>query len=165
MAGAYQKYSPTFQPLSQGTVYGNWTVEEYVGHSIYWCACICGERRKISSTDLKKEIRIQCRECLKLSDDDLQINKMFGYYQQNAKQSNREFVLSKIQFRELVCAACHYCGDWDMTNGIDRVDNSLGYVLGNCVPCCSMCNRMKYVLSKKVFLAHVTRIATYSERI
>lgn len=36
-------------------------------------------------------------------------------------------------------------------NGIDRVDNSVGYVLSNCVPCCSTCNRMKGTMSSEEF--------------
>jgi 5-methylcytosine-specific restriction endonuclease McrA len=27
--------------------------------------------------------------------------------------------------------------------GIDRVDNSIGYTPDNCVPCCTQCNRIK----------------------
>jgi hypothetical protein len=37
------------------------------------------------------------------------------------------------------------------TNGIDRVDNNKGYILGNCVPCCTMCNRSKMDYSKEDF--------------
>jgi hypothetical protein len=37
---------------------------------------------------------------------------------------------------------CHYPPRGGF-NGIDRVDNSKGYILGNCVPCCSWCNRAK----------------------
>lgn len=38
---------------------------------------------------------------------------------------------------------CNYCGDLNIKNGIDRVDNSKGYVEGNCVPCCPNCNAAK----------------------
>lgn len=43
-------------------------------------------------------------------------------------------------------------------NGIDRVDNNVGYTIDNCVPCCSICNRMKGDMSTDDFLAHVKRI-------
>jgi hypothetical protein len=40
--------------------------------------------------------------------------------------------------------------DWDFynakivnTNGIDRVINTVGYTVNNCVPCCFVCNKAK----------------------
>ena len=41
--------------------------------------------------------------------------------------------------------ACTYCGDTLplLGHGLDRKDNNLGYTAGNCVACCSWCNRLK----------------------
>jgi hypothetical protein len=47
-------------------------------------------------------------------------------------------------------------------NGIDRVDNEIGYVRGNSAPCCTICNRMKRELSYSGFLNHVRKIYEYS---
>lgn len=33
---------------------------------------------------------------------------------------------------------CHYCGF--PSNGLDRIDNSIGHIMTNCVPCCYTCN-------------------------
>jgi hypothetical protein len=49
-------------------------------------------------------------------------------------------------------------------HSIDRVDNSLGYVIGNCVPCCKLCNSMKSNLPKKTFLDHSKRIVKHQLR-
>lgn len=40
---------------------------------------------------------------------------------------------------------CHYCyaNLPEAGSGIDRKDNSKGYIAGNCVPCCDTCNRTK----------------------
>jgi len=56
---------------------------------------------------------------------------------------------------------CHYCGDLIKTVGIDRVDSSLGYVTGNMVPCCSMCNFMKLTLSQEDFIAKCKQVTKY----
>ena len=85
--------------------------------------------------------------------------------------------LSVERFGDLMSKPCHYCGAPPSTpispasrlktkdsyhvgvrNGIDRVDSSLGYVEGNCVPCCFRCNRMKLNHAVTDFLAHVSAI-------
>lgn len=43
-------------------------------------------------------------------------------------------------------------------NGIDRIDSSLGHVVGNIVPCCWTCNIMKLDLGLEEFLRQVLRI-------
>lgn len=57
-----------------------------------------------------------------------------------------ESVLTKEQFQELSNQECHYCGK-EGPNGIDRIDNSVGYTFENCVPCCKHCNYVKGDLS------------------
>ena len=37
-------------------------------------------------------------------------------------------------------------------NGVDRRDNSLGYILNNCVSCCSSCNFAKNNKTEEEFL-------------
>lgn len=56
---------------------------------------------------------------------------------------------------------CHYCGDPIETVGIDRVDSSKGYVPGNMVPCCSMCNFMKLTSSREDFIAKCKQVTKY----
>lgn len=51
---------------------------------------------------------------------------------------------------------CMYCGT--ITAGIDRVDNSKGYVDGNMVSCCKLCNRMKHADSIDDFINQVMLI-------
>lgn len=55
---------------------------------------------------------------------------------------------------------CYYCDGplGDTGSRIDRADNSLGYVLGNCVPCCWICNQMKHTQNFDVWLAKMRTI-------
>jgi len=50
-------------------------------------------------------------------------------------------------------------------NGLDRVDNSIGYELGNLTPACTMCNLMKWKHSASDFLEHAKRITAHSEQL
>ena len=60
--------------------------------------------------------------------------------------------LSPEEFTLLLCRPCYYCGRSPIKRfrrtkaksfGIDRVDNSRGYVKENCVPACWSCNSHK----------------------
>ena len=43
-------------------------------------------------------------------------------------------------------------------NGIDRIDNNLGYTTENTVPCCKICNCAKNTMTQEEFRAWVKRI-------
>lgn len=47
-------------------------------------------------------------------------------------------------------------------NGVDRVDNSIGYTKSNCVTACTNCNLMKTSSSQHSFFQHVKRIYDYN---
>lgn len=101
-------------------------------------------------------------------------------YQNNAKKMGRDFCLSREEFKCITSQHCQYCGteptqiakashnngrtlegvDWSAYtyNGIDRVDNNLGYTIDNCVPCCGSCNLMKRSFSAIQFIKHISNI-------
>ena len=58
---------------------------------------------------------------------------------------------------ELLNSPCAYCG-CDNCNGIDRVDSKLGYTIGNTVPCCAICNKMKNNFTLEVFKDKISKI-------
>lgn len=64
-----------------------------------------------------------------------------GYAKYNQKESNISFE----QYLGLVSRPCHYCGATLGNTGcqLDRLDNSLGYLINNVVPCCTPCNMFK----------------------
>jgi hypothetical protein len=68
---------------------------------------------------------------------------------------NKNFQLTKEQYDILRQGNCTYCGRTcsnTHTNGIDRVDNTRGYILDNCVSCCSSCNIAKRTTNEKEFI-------------
>lgn len=94
------------------------------------------------------------------------LNSLFNSYKGSAKKRNHEFHLTIDQFKTLVSQNCHYCeapprdsifnkrayGDFK-SNGIDRKFSSIGYLIENCLPCCSSCNLMKGTLDYHDFIA------------
>lgn len=94
-------------------------------------------------------------------------------YNTKASASKRgySFDLTLDEMSNLSQQVCTYCGKEPeqflssfpnfIYNGIDRVDNTKGYILENCVPCCKVCNRMKDVLSVEDFKSHVNKIITF----
>ncbi len=92
-------------------------------------------------------------------------NRLYDSYKRGAEKRNYIFEISKEEFIKLASDNCHYCNrlpeqksynkpktDYIIYNGLDRVDNNLGYTLDNTVTCCMHCNRAKMCLSKKQFL-------------
>ena len=85
----------------------------------------------------------------------VEINTLMSIYKSNARKRGISFDLSYAQFETLVDSECYFCGDsggntlrkrgYDVYSytGIDRVDNSVGYLPSNCISCCSWCNRAK----------------------
>lgn len=113
------------------------------------CGCMQHEMRKTLGT---RSTRLPYGEA--------GFNLCYAAYKKSAKIRGYEFALSKDEFRDIITKPCIYCGESltqekkrkDMNGsfkytGIDRYDNSKGYVHGNCVPCCQKCNRIKGVMS------------------
>lgn len=67
----------------------------------------------------------------------------------SAKKRNLEFILTFDQYSIEVIKPCYYCADYFKGNeigtgvGLDRVNNSKGYIIENVVPCCAHCNYLK----------------------
>ena len=63
-----------------------------------------------------------------------------------AKRRNLEFTLTLEDVEQLLNLPCFYCREpknMEVGTGIDRKNNNLGYVPGNVVPCCRICNVAK----------------------
>lgn len=64
----------------------------------------------------------------------------------NALRRKKEFTLTFEEYSALIANPCAYCDKsiaGESGLGLDRLDNQLGYVQGNCAPCCSSCNRRR----------------------
>ena len=104
------------------------------------------------------------RERLSLKEGEASFRQVYKSYKQKAKDRNIDFYLTKDEFLIITSKRCFYCnsspnnisksrsatGDY-IYNGIDRIDNSIGYNLDNCVACCKRCNVAKNDMSLKEF--------------
>ena len=102
----------------------------------------------------------------KKSKEHIILHKRFCVYKAGAKARKYTFLLTKTDFSELYYRPCHYCGGYSEGKGkphcgIDRVDNTKGYELSNCVPCCSICNKWKSAWSHTFFVSHAAKITEH----
>lgn len=87
-------------------------------------------------------------------------NTVFALYKRHAKTRNIKWHLDKDAFRALTKGNCYYCGCEPnqvktphngygeyVYNGIDRVDNTVGYTEHNCVSACRPCNSKKNAIT------------------
>ena len=100
---------------------------------------------------------------------------LFNFYRSNAKRRNLLFTLCFEDFLNLIKQKCAYClrepynlycrnSRPFLYNGIDRVNNNIGYIPENVVPCCKNCNKIKGALDKEVFLDTVNRVRTHLQK-
>jgi hypothetical protein len=84
----------------------------------------------------------------------------FNHYKYDSTVQRREFDLSFEQFETIVKSPCFYCGIIQDKgfNGIDKTDQTQGYVIENCVSCCKLCNFMKGAVDNITFLQRVEHI-------
>lgn len=61
------------------------------------------------------------------------------------KRRNIEWNISRKKYSELINKDCFYCGSKlsKFGVGLDRIDNSKGYILENVKPCCGNCNKIR----------------------
>ncbi len=82
----------------------------------------------------------------------------FRSYKHRAKSADIEFNLTKKEFLTFWQNPCTYCGDIIETIGLDRIDSNQGYILNNIVPCCTICNKIKYTENVIDFKSRIQRI-------
>lgn len=84
-----------------------------------------------------------------------------------AKRRGLENTLTVEEFLGLLeVGQCYWCeGAVPKTRaGLDRLDNSKGYVNGNCVRCCWSCNVMKAQMTAGQFIEHCQKIIAVAEK-
>ena len=101
----------------------------------------CKVCRQLQQNAWRRDNRTRYLADLKRFDNSLA--GKYRTYKKAAKQRDIEFNLTIEEFNIFWQKDCHYCGDPILTIGVDRVDSSEGYTLINCVPCCTICNKIK----------------------
>lgn len=70
----------------------------------------------------------------------------FRHAKHASKRKNKEWVLTFEEYSLLINKPCYYCGT-SLTQfcgiGLDRIDNELGYLISNVLPCCGPCNYVR----------------------
>ncbi len=146
------------------------------------CLCDCGKMTDVEKSKvvggvtkscgcIQKEMRNNLGKMNILPKYHASINEVFNVYRNSAIKRGFSFELNREEFVDIVTKECIYCGD-KLTNkhyrslnngnflytGIDRYDNEKGYIKGNCVPCCSVCNRMKTNMGIQDFKNRIIKI-------
>ena len=175
---------PQFIDLT-GKRFGRWAVVERDGFDrhgqIVWeCVCTCGTKRTVSGGNLGNGSSTSCGCYMaeaagnrkRLPFGEAAFRDALRRIKNNAKSRQLMYGLTNEQAKELMDSNCFYCGGGPSNisrptsrthgsyvyNGIDRVDNTKGYILGNVVPCCFPCNWMKNILSLTEFKAQIKKL-------
>ncbi len=90
--------------------------------------------------------------------------RSYNGYKKRAEDHGLDFTITREEYNDIIFRCCYMCGresNGEHVNGIDRVDNSLGYatymtddnvIVDNCEACCTECNLMKNNHDHDVFL-------------
>jgi len=91
----------------------------------------------------------------------------YNVYLRNSEFKKLEFTISYDDYVSVVGKVCYYCGTLQERgfNGIDRKDQTKGYIVENCVSCCKLCNYMKGSTSDEVFIKRAEHILTFQNKI
>lgn len=144
----------------------------------YWrCKCDCGRMTLATENELHYGAKQACEICgrkiavekTKLPNNGAAWHRWYRMLKKNALYRGYAMELDYDTCYEMCSKGqCHYCGrPPQLTSygvyafGIDRVDNTKGYIKGNVVPCCGRCNVMKRDDTEQEFLDNILRIARH----
>lgn len=126
---------------------------------------ICG--KEFIACCINKERHIFCsKECQRKNFNSIfkkkrigNLNIRFGEIKGSAVKRNLEFLIDIDFYKDNIFdKECYYCGEKYDGMGIDRIDNTKGYIKDNCVPCCGKCNSMKQQMTFNEFIEHCNKI-------
>lgn len=80
-------------------------------------------------------------------------------YKKGAFDRNYKWAITRKEFESFWQKPCYYCGTEIETIGLDRINNDLGYIKSNLVPCCSVCNRAKDTMTAEEYIEHCRRVS------
>ncbi len=161
--------------IRSGEKYGEYTVLDaaVIKHgrdrSVH-CRCSCGRERNVRIS------RLMAIDSMRCCNHCVQRFNRFGYgeaalltlvteYKRGAEKRGYDWQLNLDECELLFNQICYYCGKPPtqirnsgsnygsyIYNGIDRMDNTKGYIQSNVVSCCKTCNTAKSNLTLQVFV-------------
>ena len=162
--------------------------------TMWFVRCTCGKETEVFGFNLRNSNTKSCGSCSysaelrwkkgrtwkwdhHLPPGRITRNATLKSYQRAAKSRKLVWAMTEETFDRLTSEPCHYCGAPPSNrrqqtgdpapfiySGIDRVQNDDGYVDGNVVPCCRICNRAKSDLPYADWLTYLIRIKTHTFR-
>jgi hypothetical protein len=140
-------------------------------HAKWLCQCDCGNISHVTSNRLAMNKAKSCGCTTRYANGIGNRNNLYRNYIAGAIKRKYSFDLTIDEFHELTQKPCFYCGREPsqkittktnngpfIYNGIDRIDNNLGYTLSNSRTCCKECNMAKGSLSEQDFLILIKKI-------
>jgi len=179
--------------MQAGEVYGRLTITHRVlgtKRTTYAATCECGKTIEADAVNIRRGNTQSCGCLIKDVSRDycrrplLQViaTQIGHYYKRNAKMRNLRWELDDATVTTLIQGACHYCGEIGVTetttrstcssakrrtmrnNGIDRIDNSIGYTKENAVTCCKHCNIAKSTMTVDDFLSWIGKVYRFNNK-
>ena len=86
----------------------------------------------------------------------------YASYKSRAEKKDLEFAITNADYKSIIQEDCYLCGKQTTEtniNGVDRVDNTVGYTVANCKACCKECNHMKNNYGLDELFAKIERIS------
>jgi 5-methylcytosine-specific restriction endonuclease McrA len=137
----------------------------------HWmCRCICGKEMFVYSNSLISGKSKSCG-CVRPNRREFGkacLTNLYSSYRSKAKRKKIEFKITEQEFQILTKNNCFYCGKEPKNNhvnkkmngnyiynGLDRVNNKLGYIKENLVSCCKNCNKAKLDLTLEEFFGMI----------
>lgn len=171
-----------------GQRFGKLVASERMGkrfNSYLWkCICDCGNEHITSIATLRRGDCTNCG-CYKKEraayinrkpGEEAAKNRVFNSIKNGAKHRGIVFELIFEEVMVLIEKNCYYCGVKPSTsskglnkhghtqimwNGIDRIDNNLGYTLENTRTSCKQCNYAKYKQTETEFMIYINRLVKF----
>jgi len=100
------------------------------------------------------------------------VNNILLDYKRSARIRGHTFELTREETLHLMRQPCLYCNappgnkrkgrgkhqetDTVVYQGVDRIDNDLGYSIANCTPCCFSCNKKKKAMKFDTWIARIS---------
>lgn len=155
-------------------IYGYLTVIKFIkkekNNYLWLVKCICGKEKLVNIHEVRQGKTLSCGCLRRKMQSERKIkpegvaakNNLYNIYMKTCVESRGyQFELTKDQFFYLTKQNCYYCDkppsqikkskiSQYIYNGIDRVDNSKGYLIDNVVSCCKQCNSSKSGVTKEI---------------
>jgi hypothetical protein len=169
----------------KGRKFGNLIVDRFHGietnasgtrRTMWWVRCSCGSpEKKVRASSLLNGNTKSCG-CIRIEKSCRRLgitpqpnrNQVYWKYKYQATIRKLEWSLTDDEFKILTSSNCHYCDDPPKNccrritySGIDRKNNSQGYITGNVVSCCKICNHMKGSMSYEDFITSILKMAKH----